>query len=254
MGEAYRVELDVFSGPLDLLLQLVRREEVSLYDIPVARITDQYLTHLRSLPEPDVETAADFLVLAATLLALKARLLLPPAAAPEEESEEAVEEDPRTELVRRLLVYRQYKEAGGWLAERLASVNRTFDPGARPAPGPTSALPEPGCLSGQLQALGLAYRSALAAAAEAPPVHQLTPLPVSVGERMAFIAEVLRTRGSVSFGELFPGGRQRAAVVATFLALLELVRQGLIRVRQDEPLGRLELIRVAPQEEGGEAP
>ncbi|HHW13851.1 MAG TPA: segregation/condensation protein A [Firmicutes bacterium] len=254
MGEGYRVELEVYSGPLDLLLQLVRRAEVNLYDIPVARITDQYLTYLRSLPELDVETAADFLVLAATLLALKARLLLPAPAAPPGDEEEGAEEDPRAELVRRLLVYRQFKEAAGLLARRLAATNRSFDPGVRPAWEPAQWVPEPGCLAGQLRALVLAYRAALAAAAQSPPEHQVGPLPVTVGEKMAFIAEVLRVRGCVSFEELFPGGRRRSVVVATFLALLELVRQGMVRVRQEEPLGRLEVIQVASRPQEGGAP
>jgi segregation and condensation protein A len=246
MSGSYRVELDVYAGPLDLLLQLVTREEVSIYDIPLARIADQYLAELRILPELDLETAADFLVLAATLLAIKARMLLPPpppAAGAAEEGAVAAAADPRAELVRRLVVYRQYREAAGWLAGRLALTNRRFDPGWRPLPLKEAAAVEPGSLSAKLAALALAYQVALAARAAPPAQHEVAPLPCRVSEKMGAMLDLLDRRGCLSFAELFPGGGRRAEIVVTFLALLELVRLGKLRTRQEQPLGRLELIR-----------
>ncbi|MDI6871308.1 MAG: segregation/condensation protein A [Bacillota bacterium] len=249
MSGVYRVELEVYSGPLDLLLQLVTREEVSIYDIPIARITDQYLTHLRALPELDVETAADFVVLAATLLALKARMLLPaPPPAGGEEPEGGVEEDPRAELVRRLVVYRQYREVAAWLAERLACANATYGPGAPSPLGPRAPAIEPGCLSADLTALALAYQAVLATLAAPPAEHEIPPLPFTVGEKMSAILERLERRGCLPFEELFAPGASRSEVVITFLALLELVRLGRVRARQEQPLGRLELIRNDPGE------
>ncbi|MGE5552635.1 MAG: segregation and condensation protein A [Betaproteobacteria bacterium] len=241
MSHSYRVELDIYSGPLDLLLQLVTREEVSIYDIPVARITDQYLAHLRALPELDLETAADFLVLAATLLAIKARMLLPPPPSLNEGSPEEVGEDPRTELVQRLLVYRQYREASQWLVKRLAQANATFDPGARPLLGPVSTDSEAGFLGADLTALILAYQAVLAALGTPPVEHEVSPVPFTVGEKMETILATLERRGCLPFEDLFPLGRGRSEVVVTFLALLELVRLGRVRARQEQPLGPLEL-------------
>lgn len=242
MSESYRVELDVYSGPLDLLLRLVTREEVSIYDIPVARITDQYLAHLRTLPELDVETAGDFLVLAATLLALKARLLLPAARPGEEKASDDPEEDPRAELVRRLIVYRQYRQAAGWLEERLPVSSLTFDRGAPPEAAEKTPEAEPGSLSAQLSALVLAYQAALAALSATPPEHEVSMPRFNVEEKMAELLQRLERVGFMRFDELFSRGTSRQEIVATFLALLELVRLGQVRARQPKPFGRLELI------------
>lgn len=242
MNETYRVELDVYSGPLDLLLQLVTRAEVNIYDIPVARITDQYLEQLRTLPELDLETAADFLVLAATLLALKARMLLPAPPQAEEEGP-AEEEDPRAELVRRLVLYRQFREAAGLLGKRLERANTTFDRGLSPVSEPVIPTLEAGCLSAGLTALAVAYQAAWAAWAAPPPAHQVSPLPFTVGEKMEIILDRLERLAVVAFEDLVPAGRARDEVVATFLALLELVRLGKVRARQEKVGGRLEVVR-----------
>ncbi|MGE5509523.1 MAG: segregation and condensation protein A [Chitinophagales bacterium] len=239
---SYQVELDVYTGPLDLLLHLVERAEVSIYDIPVAVIADRFLAHLRTMPELDLDTTADFLVVAATLLALKARLLLPVAAPAEGEETPEEEVDPREELVRRLLAYRQFKTAAANLGALLASENARFDPGTpRLLPAPPSAV-EPGCLSNELAALALAYQAARAAAAAEPPEHRIRPVPFSVAEKMAEVLDRLRQSGSLPFTRLFAANRTRGEVVATFLAVLELIRLGRVWARQDRPLGRLDLI------------
>lgn len=252
MSEGYRVELEVYSGPLDLLLQLVNRAEVSIYDIPIARITDEYLERLRALPEPDLETAADFLVLAATLLAIKARMLLPQVSLPQTGAEgDGEEEDPRAELVRRLLAYRQYRQAAVWLGERLSRCNATFDRAAPQAAEEKTPV-EPGCLSTDLTVLGGAYRALLAALAVPPARHEVAPLAHSVEEKMSLIVGVLEERGCLWLHELLAKRPDRGEVVAVFLALLELVRLGLARARQEKPFGRLEVIRGAATEKEGE--
>jgi segregation and condensation protein A len=121
----YPVTLPVFEGPLDLLLYLIRRQEIDIYDIPVARITEQFLDYLALMEALDIEVAADFLVMAATLMEIKSRMLLPrpPAELVEEEEDE---EDPRAELVRRLLEYQQYKSVAGELNKRAAEQQRVF--------------------------------------------------------------------------------------------------------------------------------
>lgn len=250
MTEPYRVELEVYSGPLDLLLQLVTREEVSIYDIPIARITDQYLAHLQALPELDVETAADFLVLAASLLALKARLLLPPSPVGAEAEDDA-DIDPRAELIQRLAVYRQYREASQVLEARLAATNRRFDPGLRPVLPERPAFLEPGSLTTDLAELVLSYEALLAVLAAPEPEHRVAPVPWTVSEKIQALLVRLDRERSLSFDALFVGTRTRSEVVATFLAVLELVRQGRVRARQRVPLGRLELIRSAPGDTHG---
>lgn len=249
---AYQVELEVYTGPLDLLLQLVERAEVSVYDIPVAVLADQFLAHLRSLPELDVDTAADFLVVAATLLAIKARLLLPQAApSPEEEAGEEAG-DPREELVRRLLAYRQFKTASATLYTLLETGNLRFDPGVVPVLAEPPVVVEPGYLSAELASLTLAYQAVLAAAEAEPPEHRVSPMPFSIAEKMEEVLLRLRKSGSLSFTGLFAGRGTRGEVVATFLAVLELVRQGRIWARQECPLGRLELICAPDSELEGE--
>ena len=130
----YRVNLDVFAGPLDLLLYLVRRDEIDIYDIPIAHITEQYVKYIEMLKQLDIELAGDFLVMAATLMQIKSRLLLPP----EERGEEEEEEDPRWELVRQLLEYKRFKEA----ADQFHRIEIKQE-GIFPRPGGKADLVEP---------------------------------------------------------------------------------------------------------------
>ncbi|MFO8006611.1 MAG: segregation/condensation protein A [Candidatus Brocadiia bacterium] len=223
----FRAELDVFSGPLDLLLHLIKQEEVDVFEVPVSRVTDRYLAAVRAMELFDVNVAAEFLVVAATLMEIKSRTLLPPAETDEEE-----EEDPGVELVRRLLEYKKYKEAAGELEER---ARRRAARAARPRPEPEAEEADtPEVLLEELAVWDLmtAFSEVVEQTQLKRPTHVVrSHVPVS-----AYVEEVLeRLRsggGSARFIEFFSGGPSRERVVGMFLALLELVRRRRISVEQ----------------------
>jgi segregation and condensation protein A len=221
----YRVELDTFEGPLDLLLFFVRRDELDLRDIPIARIADEYLAYVRLLEQVDLDGAADFIYLAAELIAIKAAMLLPrPATADGEEVE-----DPRLPLVERLLEYVRYKEAAGLLDERWDERARHATRGAasdeRERLAPPEAEP---ALKVSLFDLVRALQRALAQAPEPEPTHALRSEAWTVEAQAEWLLAEAGGRRR-SFVELV-GGRPRGFVIATFLAVLELVRRQTLRL------------------------
>ncbi|HEY2923657.1 MAG TPA: segregation/condensation protein A [Candidatus Eisenbacteria bacterium] len=222
-----RVQLPAFEGPLDLLLHLIQREEIEISDIPIARITREYLDTLELMRELDLEVAGEFLVMAATLMRIKARMLLPPAIADEEE------EDPREGLVRQLLEYRRFKGAAGDL-ELLESARRLlFDRGA------PAQLEDP--LDGELQPVSLfrlldALKNVLQR--EAPPiVHTITAEPISLEEAIEVIRGQLTRGKRALFEEVLAGFVTRLEKITAFLGLLELLKQEQITVAQEELFG-----------------
>ncbi len=228
-SDAYRVELDIFEGPLDLLLYLIQKDQVDVYDIPIARITDQFLQYLEIIQLLPLDNAGDFLVMAATLLRIKAQLLLPSHA-----EDEVLEEDPRAELVRRLLEYRRFKEAAEALREREQERRRYH---LRSSPYPFlegEAAPPP---------LRLDMFELLAALAgvmdrlEAAPTHQVRREPYTVEQKIALIHARLGESRTVTFQELFAEDAIKMEVVVTFIAVLELVKRGRIAFYQTEPRG-----------------
>lgn len=226
----YQVDLDVFHGPLDLLLYLVKRDELDLLDIPIARVAEQYVTYLDVLGHViDVEQAGDFLVLAATLMELKSRMLLPRA---EDESGEPME-DPRQELVRQLLEYKRFKEAASLLeqqAERQASRLPRIPP---PAPTPAGLAPlRPVELWDLVSAFGRLLRETLALQPQQISVDQ-TPLQVYMDE----VAERMHAEHRLLFSSLFRPPYTRARLVGYFLAILELTRRFRLQAEQDASFG-----------------
>lgn len=186
----YPVTLPIFAGPLDLLLYLIRRQEIAISDIPIARITEQFLDYLALLDELDIEIAGDFLVMAATLLEIKSRMLLPkPPVFADEVAEEA---DPRAELVRKLLEYQQYKSIAEELQRRAEEQKRMF-PRTTVVPNLTFARPEP-ALSGNPDAFSLwtALQEVLARVeAAAPLTREITRPKVSIRQQMVHILQLL---------------------------------------------------------------
>jgi len=235
----YRVQLDVYNGPLDLLLYLIRKEEVDIYDIPIARITEQYLEYLEVLKALDVDLAGEFLVLAATLMEIKSRMLLPHPPP----LEEGQEEDPRAELVRELLEYQKYREAAEELKERAEEQKLKYPRLARPE------LPEEEEPSVPLQEVELwdvfaAFRKLMKETmGRVPRTIVYDDIPVSeFMERLVARVSALR---SPRFWELFAERRDRMYVVGTFLALLELIRRRILWAVQKEPFGDI-LIQLRP--------
>ena len=226
----YLVKLPVFEGPLDLLLCLIEREELDITEVSLAQVTDQFLEYVRTLERVDLDVLADFLVVAAQLLVIKSRVLLPspPPARVEEEEEEV-------DLVARLIEYRRFKEAAAWLRAREERGWRSYVRLAPPPKPPKSTL-EGASLADLLEAA----RQALCILPPAPPVSELvSPLKVTVEEKMDLIRKVLKRRGKVGFHRLLLSSASRLEVIVTFLALLELIKRGLASVRQERPFGEI---------------
>jgi segregation and condensation protein A len=233
----YRVALDIYNGPLDLLLFLIRRDEIDIYDIPIARITQQYLQYVDLLNQLDPEIVSEFLVLAATLMEIKSRMLLPHP--PQEQLDEEIV-DPRLELVRQLLEYKTYKDAARSLEE--AAAERALRHERRPT------LPERDTDEIALENLDIwdlfeAFNRLLTQIGKTGGVHQVgvddTPVALHAED---ILDSIQRAGGTETFEEIFTG-RSRAEMIGLFLALLELIRQRRIRAIQDRPFGPI-LIRL----------
>lgn len=236
-SDAYHVHLEnIFEGPMDLLLYLIRKNEVDITDIPIATITDQYLAYLGWMQAMNIDLAGDFLLMAATLAHIKSRLLLPGAG---EDGEQA--EDPRLEIARPLQEYLRIKSAAEQLSRRDILGERTFV--RQP-----QALEKPSAEEAELVHLGLfelidAFQRVLDKLAPEQRVT-LTAERISVKDRIAEIVDVLELRGSVTFDELFAPGCQRSEIIVTFLALLEMVKLCLVQAVQHTPSG---IIRIQYQ-------
>jgi len=238
------VRLARFEGPLDLLLHLIKRDEIDIYDIPISHITQQYLAYLELMRSLDLEVAGEFLVMAATLMRIKARMLLPLPAVGAEEEEDG---DPREELVQRLVEYRQFKEAAGTLKDREGERRLLFERGMVPSEEDAGPLPlAPASLFDLLDAL----HRVMARVPEAA-VYEVQAEEWSVEDKLSLIATEVAERGSVSFTELLLRCRARAEMVVTFVALLELVKLGHVGVVQGAAFD--DILLVARTREGSEA-
>lgn len=232
------VKLEVFEGPLDLLLHLIKKNEVSITDIPIATITEQYLSTLELIQSLNLDVAGEFLVMAATLIHIKSRMLLPPG---EEEDEEEEGGDPREELIRRLLEYQRFKEAAEELEKREILRRDVF---VRPSEVPDE-MESVGFEGLSLFDLISALRHVLDRFPEER-VHEVTLERISVREKMSSLLDDLQRRGKVIFQSLFEAAVSRLEVVVTFLAMLELVKIRAIRVAQEEREGPIVIELAAP--------
>ena len=233
--ENYRVKLDIYNGPMDLLLYLIRREEVDIYDIPIARITEQYLQHVELINTLDPNLAGDFLVLAAALIEIKTRMLLPHVPI-EEGGEEGVEIDPRTELVRQLLEYKAFKDASHDLRE--AAGERAMRHHRRPA---TLEIDNDELDLEDVQVWDLvdAFSSLMAEIGQANALTQIIYDDTPVELHAADIMDRLARDGRLTFNRIFEGRTQRTEIVGLFMALLELVRLNRITAAQERNFGEI---------------
>ena len=231
--EDYPITLEHFEGPLDLLLHLIRKNEVNIYDIPILPITKQYLEYLDLMQELDLDAAGEFLVMAATLIHIKARMLVPRL---EQETEEAGDtEDPRDVLVRRLIEHQKYKAAAELLHDRETVRSAQF---GRPDERITDIAGAPFERELEVDLFGLlqAFEAVLKRARERPGV----PVPgeaVSIETRSRQLMERLSETEACGFDDLFDGDHSRGDLITTFLALLEMIRLKLIRVFQSGTIG-----------------
>jgi segregation and condensation protein A len=234
---SYEIKLDIFEGPLDLLLYLIRKNEIDIYNIPIALITEQYLAYLDMMRSLNLDLAGEYLVLAATLIHIKSRLLLPPV---EGESEEEQGEDPRAELVRQLLEYQSYKEAALSLDGRPLLDRDVFIRGApveEPAAEESEGAP---LLEIGIFELAAAFRRIVAALPQSEDLAIDTEK-VTLADRINEIMERLSQEKQLTFMDLLEEASDRKRIVYTFLAILELMKLRLIRAYQAEPFGVINL-------------
>jgi len=231
----YRVNLEIFAGPLDLLLYLVRKEEVDIYDIPIAKVTEQYIHYVEMLKSFNIDLAGDFLVMAASLMEIKSAMLLPKVSPEQLQAGEAV--DPRAELVRQLLEYKKFKDAANLLK---ATADRHHQRFGRPDSIVEKLKPttEPEFDMDQISIWDLldAFDSIMKATSGLPPMNHIkddTPIDLYQIE----ILHRLQSEGPMSFERVFEAKRNRLVMVGLFLALLELIRDNLIWAEQAQSTG-----------------
>lgn len=224
----FRVDLEIFRGPLDLLLYLVRKHEVEIVDIPIAPITEQFLEYLAVLEQLDVNAVGDFLDMASTLIEIKSRMVLPRGGEVEDELS-----DPRHELVRRLLEYKKFKDAASMLEERGRGWQQRFPRLANDLPPRVRDLGEEEIQEVELWDLVSAFGRIVRDSEATKPsniVYDDTPIHVYMAQIKAELGE----RGRLSFRELFRPGMHKSALVGIFLAILELVRHHYARAEQND--------------------
>ncbi len=242
-SDGYSVHLDKFDGPLDLLLHLIRKNEVDICDISIADITRQYLDYIKMMKVLNLDVAGDFLLMASTLLHIKSRMLLPPDGQEEGEEEEG---DPRAELIRRLLEYQQYKEAGMVIGARALLGREVF---ARTCPDPSlaEARGAEGPLEVSLFELVDAFR-ALLARIPAESFHDVAPGDsLSIADCINEILSLLQERDTLQFDELVRDEQTRERIIVTFLSILELCRLKLIRIFQNVECGAIWFVPAVTQ-------
>lgn len=232
------VRLDIFEGPLDLLLYLIRKEEIDIYDIPIARITGQYLHYLDVMRMLNLNFAGEFVAMAATLIFIKSRMLLPPEERTEEEEEPV--EDPRAELVRQLVEYKQFKEVADDLEGMESQQQVTFQ--RHDTSVPLLEMVERPLSDVSTFDLLSAFSVALERAAEKEAIHEVPDEQVTVADRMEMILNRLRKEKEILFHSLFPEVASRMMIVATFLALLELMRTRKAAAVQQRPFAEIRIV------------
>jgi segregation and condensation protein A len=241
MTSEYKVKLEVFEGPLDLLLYLIRRDEVDIYDISIERITTQYLEYLEAFRMLDLEIAGEFVVMAANLIYIKSRNLLPVHQQPPEE--EGEEDDPRWDLIRQLIEYKKFKDAAYQLRQReLAQEGLIARIPEKPQFKDANSL-----LKSEVGIFDLinAFQKVLRKIeAGREDLREIFEENFTVSDKLDVILRAAQTGSSITFSDLFASAASRTEIVVTFLALLELIRMKQIRVAQQGPFAEIEIRRI----------
>lgn len=241
----YQIKLPIFEGPLDLLLHLIKEHEINIYDIPIAFITQQYLEYIVIMKTLNLEIAGEFLVMAATLIHIKSRTLLPKSEIAPDTAEEG--EDPRDELVRKLLEYKKYKEAAAQLREKEMYQRSVF-----------TRKGGEGILEGDELLIDVSIFDLLSAFRNiiknivSEDALEVSVDEVSVTEKINFIMENLSVTPHITFETLFSDATRRMELIATFLALLELIRLKLVRIQQTKRFGAIRIYKAVEEEQKSE--
>lgn len=236
--EEHKIQLEVFEGPLDLLLYLIKKEEVDIYDIPIVKISDQYMEYLNVMRMLDLNIAGEFLVMAATLMLIKSRMLLPPEDRPAIEEEE---EDPRWELIRQLVEYRKFKEAAVFLQGKEIQQENMFALGSHSV----ELGPDPGLRIEDVSIFDLI--STFNTILKQLPTEDLSSLFVTsfnVPDKIESIMNALAGKESIPFSAIFEHMAHRQEIVCTFLAILELIRLRQIKASQDTLFGEIVIMGI----------
>jgi len=240
MTTDYKVKLEIFEGPLDLLLYLIKRDELDIYDISIERITRQYLEYLQDFKELNIDVAGEFIVMAANLLYIKSRSLLPVDQQPPEE--EAEEDDPRWELIRQLIEYKKFKEAAAQLHDRALEQENTFVRGGISTSEGVRPL-----LLGEVGIFQLinAFQNVIKRVEAREELQQIFGENYTVSDKIETILARVSEGGALKFSELFAEMASRVEIVVTFLALLELIRLKQVRAIQPGQFGEIEIAAAA---------
>ena len=247
-ADDYKVNLDVFEGPLDLLLYLIRREELDIYDIPIERITAEYMAFIEDARRLDLDIAGEFIVMAATLMVIKSRMLLPVTRRTAEDDGDEEWVDPRLDLVRQLVEYKKFKDAALRLERLEAMESNSFGyGGGRPKFEKTTTDAKGALAHLDLYDLLTAFQEVVARANELPH-EELKGVRYSVPDKMDYVLERTRREGKVSFVDLFdPVNAAKGEIIVTFLALLELLRQHRVTVYQNAAFHDITIIPSAEE-------
>jgi segregation and condensation protein A len=241
METDYKVKLEIFEGPLDLLLYLIKRDEIDIYDISLERITRQYLEYLQAFKELNIDVAGEFVVMAANLIYLKSRSLLPVDQQPPDD--EADEDDPRWDLIRQLIEYKKFKEAAAQLHLRALEQERIFtrDGGAPVATETPLRLAEVGIFQ-----LIHAFQNVIKRVEAREDLQEIFGDHFTVSDKIDIILKRVANGASIRFSELFGDIASRVEIVVTFLALLELIRLKQVRALQRGVFDEIEIAAAAP--------
>ena len=237
--DVYKVRLEIFEGPLDLLLYLIKKDEIDIYDISLERITKQYLRYIQTFKLLNIDLASEFIVMAANLMYIKSRTLLPRSEQPPEE--DCDEDDPRWELIRQLIEYKKFKDAANVLAQKARKQEDVFVNAPEKAP---SAKPEAAPLA-EISIFDLirAFQGVLKRFEEAHDLGDIIDDRFTVSDKMDMLLKNLSPGQSMPFKSLFASASTKSEVIVTFLALLELMKLNQFVVWQHQILGEIEIER-----------
>ncbi len=236
----YKVRLDIFEGPLDLLLYLIKKDEVDIHSISIERITKQYLNYIDTFKMLNIDLASEFIVMAANLMYIKSRTLLPKAEQPPEEDIE--EDDPRWELIRQLIEYKKFKDAAGFLSLKETEQEGYFAHMPEKATPPVEDADEP-LPDVNIFDLIRAFQNVLKRFEEANDLGDIVDDRYTVADKIEFLLGELQPGESIQFSSLFAQATSKGEVIVTFLAVLELMKMNQFRIRQDHILGDIEVQR-----------
>jgi len=243
----YKVNLEIFEGPLDLLLYLIRRDEVDIYDISLERVTTQYLEYIVTFKMLNIDLASEFISMAANLMYIKSRTLLPKREQPPED--DAEEDDPRWELIRQLIEYKKFKDAANFLAKREIEQEQVF--AHTPEKNKPSDAENPAPLA-EVSIFDLirAFQNVLSRFEEASDFGDIVDDRFTVSDKIEYLLEKIQPGAPLNLQSLFEKATTKVEVIVTFLALLELMKMNQFCAKQDQLLGSIEIERKAGVPEG----